>query len=234
MTKPARQKVWDLPVRLFHWSLVIVVTLLWISGEFGGLDISGEIPVVGFVYLSNMDIHALLGQAVLVLVLFRILWGLVGSSTAKFSSFLSGPSRVFAELCSFLRGKTPQSLGHNALGGLMVVALLAVLAFQAVSGLFSADDFFFSGPLASLVSSDTSDRLTGLHKQSFSLLQVLIVLHIAAIFYYLVRGHNLVGPMLSGRKKMVAENREVAIAPWWRAMICFLVSLGGVYWLVNF
>ncbi|MFA5631878.1 MAG: cytochrome b/b6 domain-containing protein [Porticoccaceae bacterium] len=234
MANDRTRQVWDLPVRVFHWALVVLVTLLWLTGEFGGFDISGEYPLVGYLYLSNMDVHALLGQGVLVLVVFRILWGLFGSSTARFSGFVRGPATVFRELRALLRGDVPESLGHNPLGALMVLALLALLGFQAVSGLFAQDDLFFSGPLAATVSSDTSKTLTSLHKQSFSVLQVLILLHVVAVLYYLVRGRNLISAMFSGTKKHHGDTAQVTMAPWWRALICFGASLGGVYWVVNF
>jgi len=229
---PVRQ-VWDLPVRLFHWSLVVLVTLLWISGEFGGFDISGDYPLLGSIYLSNMDVHGLLGQGVLVLVVFRILWGLLGSSTARFSSFLRGPGKVIQEGCALLRGKVPESLGHNPLGALMVLTLLGLLGFQAVSGLFAEDDFFFSGPLANRVTSDTSELLTRLHKQVFPVLQVLVLVHIAAVLYYQSRGRNLIGAMFTGKKKLRVSSEKVVLASWWRAAMCFAASIGAVCWLVS-
>lgn len=234
------QRVWDLPVRLFHWALVILVTLLWISGEFGGLDITLPVPEALFgrtsLYLTNMDIHALLGQAVLVLVLFRILWGFWGSTTARFSSFLRGAPRIKAEVCELAKGRVPETRGHNPVGALMVVALLALLLAQGLTGLFSADDFFFEGPLVHLVSSSTSAALSERHEQFFSLLQVLILIHIAAVLYYLCRGRNLIGAMITGKKHgslLGEEGEPLVFASWWRGVISFAVAAVAIYFLVN-
>lgn len=233
MNTLSRQRVWDLPVRLFHWSLVILVALLWATGEFGGFDLTFSLPGKGSVYLSNMDVHELLGQGVLTLVVFRILWGVWGSATARFAGFVRGPAQVLGEIRSLMHGQVPETHGHNPLGALMVVAVLATLLFQGVTGLFSADDLFFEGPLANLVSDDTSEFLTGLHHQSFSLLQILIVLHIGAVLYYLVRGRNLIAPMVTGKKAATDDNPEITFAPLWRAVISFGIALGAVYFLVN-
>lgn len=240
MKPSSPQRVWDLPVRLFHWGLVILVTLSWISGEFGGLDISLAVPERLFgktsLYITNMDVHAFLGQAVLILVLFRILWGFWGSTTARFASFVRGVPAIKAEIFALFKGRVPETRGHNPVGALMVVALLALLAAQVVTGLFSADDFFFEGPLVPLVSSETSELLSRLHEQIFGFLQLLILLHIVAVFYYLLRGQNLIKAMVTGKKPVVAElekARGAVFAPWWKALATFAVAAIAVYFMVN-
>ncbi|NKD85772.1 hypothetical protein HEQ63_06205 [Haematospirillum jordaniae] len=190
-------KVWDLPVRLFHWSLVTCVLMLFLTGEIGGLDFS--MPFTGML-VGNMDLHMTLGSVVLALLIFRVLWGLVGSSTARFIHFVRGPSDVLDYLRALLRGELPRHVGHNPAGALMVLALLGVLFLQVGTGLFSNDDIFSEGPLAHLVGKDVSDLMTELHKASFSLLLLCVSLHISAALYYRIRGEDLVTPMITGRK----------------------------------
>ncbi len=226
MTKTsAPGRVWDLPVRLFHWALVVLVALLWFSGEFGGLDISVEAPVVGYVYLTNMDVHALAGQGVLVLVLFRLCWGLWGSTTARFGHFVRGPKAALAEARALVKGRLPTTTGHNSLGGLMVVALLLVLAAQTATGLFAADDLFFEAPLAHLVADATSKQLTGIHGQLATALQVLVIAHILAVVYYQCRGSKLIRAMVTGTKYQQI-NEPLIFAPWWLALVTLALAAG--------
>ena len=181
--------VWDLPTRLFHWSLVTLICISWYCGETG-----------------VMRWHMLSGQAILTLLLFRLAWGLVGSQSARFSDFVKGPGAVLGYARGLLAGRPEPWIGHNPLGGWMVIALLMVLLIQAGSGLFANDDIFSEGPLANLVSKETSDNLTRLHKANFNLLLVLAALHIAAAFYYLlVKGENLIRPMITGRKWLASR-----------------------------
>ena len=218
-------RVWDAPVRLFHWLLVLLVAVLWVTGEFGGINVSASLPLAGDVYLSNMDVHALAGQGVFVLVVFRILWGLWGSTTARFSHFVRRPGVVLAELWALLRGHLGRAVGHNPLGGMMVIFLLLLLLFQALSGMFSADDLFYEGPLTHLVDEDTVELASALHHQSFTVLQLLIIVHILAILYYLGRGQNLIGSMITGRKKP-APPAALAFSPWWLALVTLGLASG--------
>lgn len=228
--------VWDLPVRLFHWLLVLLLSLLWVSGQFGGLDLSLPLPGDKTLFLTNMDLHALLGQAVLVLVVFRLLWGVVGSTTARFASFVRGPRAVISYLQAMLRGQTPVTVGHNPAGGLMIVFLLGLLLTQSVTGLFASDDIFFEGPLAHLVASETSAQLTELHGWLFKLLQVAAALHVAAVVYYLLRGKNLVRAMVTGRKPhtlvAAAEVAGLQRAPGWLALLLLLLA-GLAVWALR-
>lgn len=223
-------RVWDLPTRLFHWTLVALVALLWVSGEFGGLDLTLSLPGKRVLYLSNMDVHALAGQGVFVLLVFRLLWGLWGSTTARFAHFVSGPRAVWAELRALLAGRVPDAVGHNPLGALSILAMLALLAVQVGTGLFARDDFFFEGPLAHRVTEETSERLTGLHHENFEILQALILLHVGAVLYYWARGRNLVVPMITGRKVDLPPQAaaQIRLASPWRALVTLALAMGAL------
>lgn len=228
--------VWDAPTRLFHWVLVLLILALWFSGEIGGLSINATLPWGGTLFLGNMDVHMLLGQAVLVLVVYRVLWGLVGSTTARFSHFVRGPAPVGAYLAAVARGEVPLFTGHNPAGAAMILALLAVLAGQAGLGLFGNDDIFSEGPLAHLVSKETSDALTVWHGRLFNVLLALVAVHVAAALYYVIRGKNLVRPMVTGRKPRahLPDGAEpVRFASPWLALVMLAVAWGAVWVLVS-
>lgn len=182
--RPVYVLVWDVPIRLFHWSIVILVAVSWFSADQG-----------------YMRVHLWSGSALLVLLLFRLAWGFAGSTTARFASFLHPLPRVIGYLRGLLRGDRLLYAGHNPAGGLMVMALIAVLLAQAVTGLFASDGVRFTAPLALLVSEEMSLRITGWHGLIFDLILVLVWCHVVAVgFYLLVKGDNLVRPMLTGRK----------------------------------
>lgn len=227
--KPQRVRVWDLPVRLFHWLLVLLIILLWLSGKFGGMDVDLALPGGRSVYLANMDVHMLLGQAVLALVLFRLFWGIMGSSTARFAAFARGPRAAVRYLLAAARGPLPVTTGHSPAGGLMVLLMLFLLLLQGVTGLFASDDIFSSGPLAHLVSSETSAWLTKQHRWSFNLLLLAMGLHVAAVLYYLVRGTNLITAMITGYKPHHQvdpdEASRLRLAPHWLALLLFIAAV---------
>lgn len=176
--------VWDLPVRLFHWLLVALVAALWASGEFG-----------------KLDLHMTLGKAALALILFRLAWGFAGSRTARFTQFVKGPRAI----ADYLRRPFP-ILGHNPLGALSVLALLALAFAQAVSGLFTSDDIFTEGPLTHLASGKAVSLLSTAHRTGFKLLLALVALHVGAIaFYRFVKKDDLVKPMITGSKEVPAS-----------------------------
>jgi cytochrome b len=178
--------VWDLPTRLFHWSLVALVAFQWLSGELED---------------EFLEFHLLGGYAILALVAFRLLWGFVGGQYARFSSFLRGVGPTLEYARKLRDNAAPRYLGHNPLGGWMIVALLAMLALQGITGLFASDDVMTSGPLRSLVSDRMSELLTELHEGSFNVLLTLVVLHVASILAHrLFKGEDLVRPMLTGYK----------------------------------
>jgi cytochrome b len=197
---PSTIAVWDLPTRLFHWLLVLCVALLYLSGDAISLAFRLPLPGGGQWVMGNMDVHMLLGQVVLGLVTFRLIWGFIGSSTARFATFVQGPHAVLEYLRAIRRGELPLTVGHNPAGALMIVALLALLATQASTGLFANDDIFSEGPLAKLVSSSTSNTLTAVHGLVFNVLLLAIIIHVGAAVYYRLRGKNLIQSMVTGRK----------------------------------
>lgn len=209
--------VWDLPTRIFHWSLVLSVAGLWWTGEKGPIET-----------------HALFGYFVLALLLFRILWGLAGSETARFASFLRGP-RAGAEHVRhlFAKGPLPHPAGHNPVGGWSVVLLLLVLLTLSVSGLFLYDDEIFWAPLNAFVSEETGDRLGWLHHVAFDALLILVALHVAAIFlYWAVKRANLLGPMLTGRAEIDPDSPAPRMAGLLVALIFAALAAAAVWAMV--
>ncbi|HEX4272264.1 MAG TPA: cytochrome b/b6 domain-containing protein, partial [Rhizomicrobium sp.] len=179
-----RVKVWDAPTRLFHWSIVLLVFVSWFSADRG-----------------LMTIHLWSGLSLLALLLFRIAWGIMGSTTARFSDFMHPPRNIAGYLKGLARGEKRLHAGHNPAGGVMVVVMIAALLAQAVTGLFSNDGLRFNGPLAMWISQDISDQVTRIHGTIFNIILLLVWCHVVAIgFYLLVRDDNLVGPMFSGKK----------------------------------
>lgn len=182
-----RIKLWDLPTRLFHWLLVILIVGAVITGKTGG---------------NAIVWHGRIGLCILGLIVFRITWGVVGSSYARFSTFLPTPSAIGAYLRGQWRGH-----GHNPLGALSVLGMLALIGIQVGTGLFANDDIAFQGPLAAMTDKEFSDTLTGYHKLSINVLIAMIVLHLCAIaFHALIKKDNLVKPMINGWKAIEADD----------------------------
>ncbi len=180
-------RVWDLPTRLFHWLLVLLATVSFVTGYHGGLW---------------MQYHIASGCAIFGLVFFRTVWGFVGGRHARFSSFVKGPAAVLRYAGSLPRRASEKYLGHNPLGGWSVMAMLIALLVQCATGLFASDDIFTEGPLYRWVSKAASDRLTQVHRINQEILLLLIAVHIAAILFYLVfKRDNLIAPMVTGRKR---------------------------------
>ncbi len=193
---------WDIPTRLFHWALVLAVFLSWLSHE-----------------MDWIDVHLWSGYTVLVLVVFRLAWGFLGSVHSRFSDFLRGPASVLA----YFRGRaSSEAPGHNPAGGWSVVVLLVLLLTQAGSGLFNSDGLLFDGPLSYALDSSWTDKLGELHDQLFWVILGFIVLHLLAVAWYqFVRGDNLLGPMLTGGVQGMA-----APVPVWRALLVLGVCVG--------
>jgi cytochrome b len=216
---PSHQKVWDVPTRVAHWSLVILITLSWWSVE-----------------NKRMDIHYWSGLCAIGLVVFRIYWGFAGPETARFARFIKGPRAVFGYVRKLFRPDYRASFGHNPLGALSVIALLLALAIQAGMGLFASDtSYVSSGPLSHLVDYETSEEITDLHEDFFNVLVTVIGLHLAAIVFYLVgKRINLTGPMITGRRKAVnVEGPPAGIAPVSRVRLAIGVALAvGVVWFI--
>lgn len=176
-------EIWDLPIRVFHWTLIALILSAYITGEQGG---------------ALMDWHGRIGGAILFLITFRIIWGLIGSPYAKFSHFFPTINR----LKKYFQGKWSEE-GHNPLGAISVIVLLLLILMLVITGLFSNDDIAFNGPWYGFISKETSDFLSGQHHRFFDVLVYFIFLHIAAIlFYVLVKKQNLIAPMVTGKKKL--------------------------------
>jgi len=206
-----KQRVWDLPVRLTHWLLAALIVFSWWS-----------------VRNHHTDWHIWSGIAILTLLLFRLMWGFVGSSTARWTSFVRGPRATL----DYLRGRWV-GIGHTPLAALSVIAMFAVLAAQVGLGLFNEDDDgLYAGPLANFLSPDTTEKIHDLHELNFKLLLGLITLHVAAILYYrIVRGKQLTKPMITGRTTDPAAG-EMRPGKWWVALICLGVALAISRWVV--
>ncbi len=201
--------VWDWPVRLTHWALVLLVTVSWVTGKYGLLDW-----------------HRYSGYAALGLVLFRIYWGFAGSSTARFSHFIQGPSAVWQHSRTLLKRSGSKMAGHTPLGGWSILAMLSVLLIQSGLGLFTVDvDGLESGPLSDLVSFETGRYIAGWHGTLVNVLALLIALHLAAILHYwLYKRENLVAPMLTGLKRLPPEMAfKPSMGTFWRALIGLVV-----------
>ena len=212
-------RVWDLPVRLFHWVLVLLMVASFTTGKLGG---------------SWLQWHFYSGYLILALVLFRLVWGLIGSDTARFSGFIRGPAHVLRYGRSLLGGPPQFHAGHNPLGGLMVVLMLALLLLQASTGLFVDDDIATRGPLADKVADATVSLMTRIHKININLLLACVGLHVAAaLFYLLVKKDNLIVPMFTGIKAVPNGIREPAMSRGWIGLIVFAIALGFVIWLVK-
>jgi len=212
-------RVWDWPIRLFHWLLAALFITSWGSAEIGG---------------NAMQYHLWSGYAVLGLVLFRVLWGVVGSETARFAHFMRGPSAVLAYTRSWFKPDYHAALGHNPLGGWSVIALLLAIVFQALTGLFSNDDIANEGPLYHLVNKGTSDLISQTHRVAFYALLTLVTLHLLAIVLYSVKqGENLLKPMLTGNKAVNESVLTPKQSSAWLALVIALFVAGVVYGLVN-
>jgi cytochrome b len=209
---------WDLPTRLFHWSIVILIGLAWWSAE-----------------QRLLDWHRRAGYAVLCLLVFRILWGVLGSHTARFAIFCKGPAQViqYVRKDMFLRGST-QSAGHNPLGGWSVIAMLSAMLLQTLLGLIAVDvDGLESGPLSYLVSFETGRIAAKTHHYVFNILLALIVLHLAAIaFHYFYKRQNLTNAMITGKIAADGEQQPLYSSPL-RAIVLFAWSVLLVFFVTT-
>lgn len=211
-------KVWDLPVRLFHWLLVVLIAAAWVTQEY---DLMGW--------------HVRVGWSILTLLLFRVVWGFVGSDTARFSRFLRSPLAAFAYLAHLPRREPDREIGHNAAGGWMVLVMLGLVGVQGITGLFANDlddGGDTEGPLMHLVGRDRSDWLSHIHAVNFTLIEAVIVLHVLAIVAYAVlKRQNLVRPMVTGIKTMPTDAAAPRlVSPVW-ALVVLAASAGVMSWV---
>ena len=190
---------------------------LWVSAEKG-----------------RLDLHKTLGLVMLGLLAFRLLWGFVGSSTARFAGFVAGPRRVLAYVRSLRGGEAAAPVvGHNPLGGWSVVALLGLLTVQVGLGLFAQDtDAVESGPLNYLVSYDTGHLAGEIHEVVFNLILLFVAIHLAAIAYYrFAKRDNLIAPMITGSRHFAVPVTAPRLAPWWRAVLCAVLAGALAWWI---
>jgi cytochrome b len=203
-----RFRLWDLPTRLFHWLLVLCVCGSFVSAKIGG---------------NAMVWHGRFGLVVIGLLVFRLVWGFIGSTYARFTQFVRGPVTVLAYLRGQWRGE-----GHNPLGALSVLAMLGTLLLLVATGIFANDDIAFEGPLYALVGKEFSDRMAGIHRLIEPLTILLVLAHLAAIAFY-VRGRKetLIMPMITGEKVGAGEPAKgggiVAFCA------AFLIALAAAY-----
>ncbi|MBV8186037.1 MAG: cytochrome b/b6 domain-containing protein [Alphaproteobacteria bacterium] len=225
--KTDRLRIWDLPVRLFHWCLVLLLCVSYFTGEAGG---------------DWRNVHLLSGYTILTLLLFRIAWGFVGSTTARFSDFVKGPRACIHYLACLVRGRSTFEAGHNPAGGLMVIVLLLAVLTQVTAGLFSVDTdtAMVNGPLSGLLPDKWSERITKFHWFWVNVLLVLVAVHVLAAITYLVwKRQNLIGAMFTGykpRADVVAPGgREPALrfAPAKLALSLLIAAAAIVYFIVR-
>ncbi len=211
--------VWDIPTRVFHWVLVIAVATSLVTEELG-----------------EMDYHLISGHVVLGLIVFRIIWGIVGGKHARFADFVRGPGAVIVYTRGLLAGNATEPKGHNPMGALSVLALLAILGAQVATGLFANDDIFTEGPFAKLVDKSTSDMMTYYHGLLSNALYVLIGLHLAAVTFYTIKGHKLIAAMVHGYKSGTSssdDNGGVKGHPV-VAVIAIAIAVAAAYYIFEF
>ncbi|MGB0833578.1 MAG: cytochrome b/b6 domain-containing protein [Psychrobium sp.] len=210
--------VWDLPLRLFHWSFAATIIGCWITNELGN---------------DYIDLHMQLGYVALGLVIFRVIWGIIGTKHARFASFFPTPNSIKAYLSQ--PKDAPPAIGHNPLGSLMVFAMLALVLAQAVSGLFVDDDVFSSGPYYNALGGDVDKVMAFIHHNLFDFIIAAIALHIAAVlFYQFGKKHSLVPPMIHGKKQgeHLNDGNTITSSKLILALIIAAATAAFVYWLV--
>lgn len=216
----SRVAVWDLPVRVVHWWIVALLVGLIVTGRLGG---------------DWLLWHMRFGQAMLALVVFRVIWGFVGSRNARFSSFLYAPSQVVRYARSLFRAHELHAT-HNPLGGWMVVLLLVALLAQALMGLFTSNDILWGGPFSERVTKATSDAVSAVHRRFWRVIVALSLLHIGAVLAHsALLKDNLIIPMLTGHKHLpegIASPEDAAASTAKATLLLLLCGL-AVWYVVN-
>lgn len=192
MKEPELVRIWDIWVRAFHWSLAISVTFMLISGATGWLF---------------FDWHRTIGEVIMMLIIFRLLWGIVGSGNARLLLLFSHPREAFKHLSALFKRRLHPERGHNAAGSWAVVLMLSMLAVQAGTGFFIADEEeLIEGALYGNLSGSVTDLLYRVHQTNAELLQIVVIVHVVMVFAYLVYGRqNLILPMVSGSMKWLSD-----------------------------
>ena len=217
---PRQVNVWDLPTRVFHWLLVISFAAAYFSNLLG---------VSYFVY------HLWSGYFVIILLVFRLFWGIIGSHHSRFINFIPNPIETIRYLQSLVKGKSKTYQGHNPLGAWMVILLIVALLVQAITGLFANDEIFNAGPLYAYVSHGISLWLTGIHKDLFYWIFAAVVIHVLAVFFYLfIKRENLIKPMITGKKSADGQtdiSSSNTASPWLALFLIVIIS-AVLAWIV--
>ena len=204
-------KVWDLPTRIFHWSMIFLLASLWWTVDVG-----------------EMDWHQVLAYSLMILIIFRLIWGVIGSDTSRFSHFIKHPKTVLNYMKQTKHRGVTSSVGHNPLGGYMVIVLMLLVSMQLISGLFATDEVFTEGPLYSFVSSETSSLMTWLHRKVFYVMLGFASIHLLAVIYHGIKGDKLIGPMITGYKQVSGKGKlELTFKPALMALLV-LVAVAGL------
>ncbi len=213
-------KVWDLFIRSSHWIIVLMVTFAWLSARYGDVELKW---------------HSWNGYALFVLILSKVIWGFVGSTTARFSHFIKSPKIILQYLRSLFLGYSKETIGHNPAGGVMVLILYLLLIVQGLTGLFSTDDVFFEGPFAYYISESFVKSATALHHYFFNTLIILIIVHIIAVIYHqLVKKEKLLQAMILGTKPTLTRKEKDETALVFKPFFLALFITGFVafaFWL---
>jgi cytochrome b len=204
-------KVWDFPIRLFHWLLVALIIFLWCSAAIAD---------------DLMAWHLSAGKLLLALLLFRVTWGFCGSQTARFTHFVRPPMQALYYLTDLIKSKPDNTIGHNPAGAYMVLMMMIVLLVQIISGLCNSDDIFFEGSLFQYLDEKTANWMAVIHYYNFYILLALIAIHLLAIVSYYLKGNNLIAPMISGCKKVQKNiTQPNFVNSLWALIIFMLVTL---------
>ncbi len=210
--------IWDAPTRFFHWLAAMLVAAAYATWRF-----------------DLMDWHLRVGYALLALVLFRVMWGFVGSETARFARFVATPRAALTHLRHVFRREPDRQLGHNPAGSWMVVLLVALLLGETLTGLYDSNDIADAGPLTPIVPAPIANLIDALHTVFWDILVVAIALHVLAVaVYWAVKRQNLVLPMITGRKTLPTSARAPTLVGPLRALVVFGVSVAVTAALVNF
>lgn len=231
--------VWDLPLRLFHWLFALSLMLLWLTAELG---------------VDYRQYHFYLGYFVLFLLIFRVIWGFIGTRYARFSEFFPTFKKIYSynkkeinQLVSQEKLKASankdtkhgnelshsEPLGHNPLGAIMVFVMLLLALMQATSGLFISDDILFDGPYFGVLSSTWQSVANNVHHYAFNGLLAAIAMHISAIIYHeKCKKHPLVIPMINGKKLVNNPSDAITHSALIKALFVAMLSAGCVYWIV--
>ncbi len=218
---PRRSLVWDLPTRIFHWGLALSLCGSWATAEAG---------------FDWTETHFLFGYTAITFLLFRFVWGLIGPRHARFSSYRLSPKQVFSALRNVFTRNPGTSVGHSSIGALSAILMMLLVAVQTGTGMFISDDIFYAGPYNPIVSGDTAGMLANIHHTNFTILQVVVVIHILAIAWYAWgKRQNLVMPMLTGTKSLTPDQSDKAIesSKIMTALIILVIAAGIVTLLVQ-